>query len=111
MEEILAPINQFPENLAKELVVENAFGYLLRGTSRLAEGKREEGLFDLETAKRLDPQDGHVRMTLGTAYQLSDPERSLLEYEQAAELFSEKLDSFMAAAAERAAKRMRGRLD
>lgn len=107
MEEIVDPINQFPANLAEELIVESAFGYLLRGTSRLAEGKREEGLSDLETAKRLDPQDGQVCMTLGTAYQQSDPERSLSEYEQASELFSAKQNNFMATAAQRAVKRMR----
>ena len=107
MEEIVNPLNQFPINLAEELVADNAFGYLLRGTSRLAEGNRENGLADLEKAKQLDPQDGRICMTLGTAYQQSDPIRSYSEYEQAAELFSDKQDNFMTAAAQRAAKRMR----
>ncbi|NJM99267.1 MAG: hypothetical protein HC800_20910 [Phormidesmis sp. RL_2_1] len=87
MEEILNPLPNFPENIAEDLVAESSFGYLLRGTARLAEGKEKEGIADLETAKRLDPSNGHVCMTLGTAYKSNDPVRSLQEYRKAANLF------------------------
>lgn len=106
MEEILNPLPNFPENIAEGLVAESSFGYLLRGTARLAEGKEKEGIADLETAKKLDPSNGHVCMTLGTVYKSSDPDRSLQEYKQAANLFSICEDVNMASAAQRAVKRM-----
>lgn len=106
MEEILNSLPNFPENIAESLVTESSFGYLLRGTARLAEGKEKEGIADLEAAKRLDPRNGHVCMTLGTVYKSSDPDRSLQEYKQAANLFSICEDTNMASAAQRAVKRM-----
>jgi YD repeat-containing protein len=108
MDEILEPlISDFANyNPAEDLVAQTDRGYVVRALSRIARGRMTEAASDLECAKSLNPENGHVYMHLGNIYGSKNPERACQEYTQAAQLFAQQQDKVMLASAERSLERL-----
>ena len=109
MDEILEPACSYESyRPAEDLLMRNARGYYIRGTARIANGRMDEGISDLETAKQQDPEFGHAYWALGIFYRKrGDKALALKEFERAAELFTVQGESTMAASAQRQAEKLR----
>ena len=109
MEEILGPECSFENfQIADTLVKSDGYGFYVRGVARLAKGRIEEGIGDLEAAKEKSPAMGHAYWSLGNAYQRrGEIGRALQEYEKAAELFAGQGEETMAASAQRQVAKLR----
>ncbi|MEO1352332.1 MAG: hypothetical protein AAFW84_26635 [Cyanobacteria bacterium J06635_15] len=104
----IKPLCKFPHNPAEDLVTDDGFGYYNRGAARIAAGRRQEGIADLEKAKQQDAKFGLAYWLLGILYREEQPERALVEFQSAAELFAD--NETMAASAQLEASKLRERL-
>lgn len=96
--------------MSETLTGASAYSYIIRGTARLAEGRREEGIADLTQAKQLEPDNPESYWNLGIVYAEDSPQKALNEYQTAARLFQQAGDKTMVDAAQREIKRIEERL-
>ena len=111
MDEVLNPSGHFPVRPTEDLVTETAQGYYVRGSLRVAHEQWDDGIADLETGQRLDPEFGLIPWLLGIVYgKRGDDHRALQAFERAHQLFTLQHNSQMAASSQRQASKIRKRL-
>ncbi|MEL6321416.1 MAG: hypothetical protein AAFQ57_12335 [Cyanobacteria bacterium J06626_14] len=111
MDEILNPLCTFPIQPERDLVSDDDQGYLIRGYARLAQNLWDEGIADLEMAKKINPENALVCWTLGVFHKGKDVPRAILELDTAFALFTQQGNLEMAASSEHEVANLRATLN